>query len=129
MARLYDNAAVLDAATPITLALAKEFNINSGTIEIGVTIDNGAGGAPTDTPASKVWTLYTKPYGEGDYRQVGASDALLAAELALIAPNGNNVVNAKAIISGLVPGTQGKLLLSAGTGGDGDSRLTMDVAG
>lgn len=127
MARLYDNEAVLDAATPITLANAREFNIVSGSIEIGVTIDNGAGGNPSDTPASKTWTLWTKPV-DGDYRQVGANDTALADELALVAPNGNTKVEAKAIVRGLVKGTKGKLLLSAGTGGDGDSRLTLDIA-
>lgn len=129
MARLYDNEAVLDAATPITLENAREFNVRSGSIEVGVTVDDGAGGDPSDSPESKEWTLWTKPDdGVSSYRQVGSGDALVEAELAKIAPNGNNVVTGKAVIHGLIPGTKAKLLLSAGTGGDGDSRLTMDVA-
>lgn len=92
-----------------------------GYVSIQCKIDDGSGGAPSDTPVG-AWELYSSVDGI-NYSKVSAADA----ELAKIAPNGNNVVEAFALLSG-VPGTSIKIAYNRTSGGAGNSRVRMQVA-
>lgn len=85
-------------------------------------IDNGAGAAPSDTPIG-VWRLYGSVDGE-TFTEIVSSD--ITTELALIAPNGNNVVGAWAVFTN-VPGRYVKLAYDRTSGGGGNSSCTVHL--
>lgn len=97
----------------------------SGYLSIQCTIDNGAGAAPSDAPVG-VWELYSSADGTS-FTRVGASDSGLAAELAKVAPNGNNLVDAFAVLDAL-PGRFIKVRYNRTSGGGGNSRVRMLVS-
>lgn len=92
-----------------------------GHVSIQCDIDNGAGGAPSDTPAG-AFELWASVDGE-TYTQVTDADA----ELANIAPNGNNEVHAWAVLSD-VPGRYIQLRYARTSGGGGDTSATLAIA-
>jgi hypothetical protein len=112
----------LSLAADTTLAATRSVVMQDGHLSIHVSIDNGAGIAPTDTPVG-VWELYTSGDGINFYR---LTNAAIVAELALIAPNGNNLVNAWAVFSN-VPGTAAKLLYNQTSGGGTSAVATIDI--
>jgi hypothetical protein len=116
-------------ATPLAASGPAEPNLTglasvsvkySGYVSIQCTIDNGAGGAPSDTPLGS-WELYTSADGT-NYTKVSEADV----ELAKIAPNGNNKVDAVACFNG-VPGSDFKVRYNRTSGGAGDSRVRMQI--
>jgi hypothetical protein len=120
-ARYFDNVAL---AASTVLADTSEIAIGAeGYVAIQVLIDNGAGGAPTDTPVG-VWELHAS--GDGK-RFTPVAYANLTTELARIAPNGNNLVDAWAIITGL-PGCAIKLRYLRTSGGGTNARATVHVS-
>jgi uncharacterized protein YmfQ (DUF2313 family) len=92
-----------------------------GFMSIQCTIDNGAGGNPSDAP-NGVWELYSSADGQ-NYTKVSAADT----ELAKIAAVGSTKVDAIAILNG-VPGTNVKVRYKRTSGGGGDSRVRMQIA-
>lgn len=97
-----------------------------GHVSIQCRIHNGAGAAPSDTPAGS-WKLYASSNGV-DFTEVTdtGSDTTIADQLAKIAPNGNNVVNAYAVLDN-VPGTSAKLLYVRSSGGGTNATATVNV--
>jgi len=92
-----------------------------GRLDIQMNIDNGAGLAPTDTPAGS-WQLWCTSDPEGAlWSRVTSADE----ELKKIAPNGNALVSAYAVLED-VPGTSFKLLYVR-TGGGAASRARVCV--
>ena len=108
------------AASGVVADLAAVSIRYAGFVSIQCIIDDGAGGAPSDTPAG-VFEAYSSSDGV-TYSKVEAADT----ELTNIAPNGNNVVNAFAIFEGM-PGTSLKIRYNRTSGGAGDSRLKMFI--
>jgi hypothetical protein len=93
-----------------------------GECSVQCIIDNGAGGAPTDTPIG-TWECYASATGEA-YSPV--TTPLLTTALATIAPNGNVKISAWIILRG-VPGKFVKFRYKKGTGGAGSSRVSLSV--
>ena len=99
-----------------------------GHVSIQCRIDNGAGAAPSDTPAG-VWELWCSSDGV-TFTQY--TNSAIVTELAKIAPNGNNLVEAWAVFEpgntpGGIPGTSFKLRYNATSGGAGNSRATVHI--
>lgn len=92
-----------------------------GHLSIQCIIDDGAGGAPSDTPAG-AWELWCSVDGT-TYTKVDDADA----ELANIAPNGNNVVSEWAAITD-VPGRYAQVRYVRSSGGGGDTSATLHLA-
>ena len=92
-----------------------------GELNVQCLIDNGAGLAPTDTPVG-VWQLWTD-YGGGVFTR--QTSTAIDAELAKIAPNGNNLVNAAATFPP-VPGTNA-VLVYVRTSGGATARAILNV--
>jgi hypothetical protein len=91
-----------------------------GDLAIQCLIDNGTDGvAPTDTPAGS-WQLWCSSDGQ-TYSRVSGADT----ELAKIAPAGNALVSAYAILEG-VPGSSAKLVYVR-TGGGATTRARLRV--
>lgn len=98
----------------------------SGILWFQCLIDNGAGGAPSDLPLG-VWEFYFADSSTGRFSIV--TDSEIVAELAKIAPTGNNAkVDAWVRFSGLPRGFA-KLLYNQTSGGNGNSRATVVVIG
>jgi len=94
-----------------------------GHVDVHVSIDNGTVGvAPTDTPVG-VWELWCSSNGTDFYQYAPAE---LVDQLALIAPNGNNLVDAWAVFSNL-PGTAVKVRYNATSGGELGSRAVLHI--
>jgi len=93
-----------------------------GHLDIHVSIDNGAGIAPTDTPVG-VWELWCSSNGVDFYLY---NPAAVISELALIAPNGNNLVDAWAVFAN-VPGTAVKVRYNASSGGATSARAILQI--
>ena len=107
-----------------TVADIASFPIRQGgEVSIYCAIDNGAGIAPTDTPVG-VWELWVSANGT-DFYQI--TSAAIVAELALIAPNGNNLVSAWAVFAN-VPGYLAKIRYNATSGGATSARATLHIA-
>jgi hypothetical protein len=102
----------------LTLASAKGITIRPlGELAIQCQIDSGVGTAPTgsapsDTPVGtfQLWAAA----GTADFTRL--TSTAIDAELAKLAPNGNNLVNAIAIFKG-VPGHSAKIIYVYGSGG------------
>jgi hypothetical protein len=102
----------------LLLANAKGITIRHfGELSIQCLIDNGVGtaataSAPSDTPVGtfQLWVAA----GQADY--VRLTSTAIDAELAKLAPNGNNLVNAMAVFKG-VPGHSAKIVYVYGSGG------------
>lgn len=122
VSQYYSNAAAL-ASDGVVASLGTVSVNYAGHVSIQCRIDNGAGAAPTDTPVG-VWELWVSNNGN-DYIQF--TNALVVAELAKIAPNGNNLVEAWAVFDGM-PGTSFKLRYNATSGGAGNSRATVRIS-
>lgn len=130
--RLYDAEAVLQAGQ-ITLAAAKAKAVavsERGAITFIARIAGaGVDGAPTDTPVL-TWVPYVaaplKAPEEPLFVPLDAGNALLADQMARIAPNGNNKVEATASIGGLAPGTLVALVPADVSGGAATNLLTLD---
>jgi hypothetical protein len=106
------------------ISLAKEIVIGeTGHVAFQVLIDNGAGAAPSDTPAG-VWELWCNALGSAGRFTQYVDPIILAPALARIAPNGNQLVDQWAVISG-VPGAHCKLRYNNTSGGAGNSRATV----
>jgi hypothetical protein len=115
---------LLSLAASSTVASTPEISIGpEGYVALQVFIDNGAGAAPSDTPVG-VFELHCS--GDGT-RYTPRTNAAIVAELALVAPNGNNVVDAWAVIPG-VPGTTVKLRYVRTSGGGTDARATVHAS-
>ena len=85
---------------------------SDGRLDIQVVIDNGAGAAPTDSPAG-AFQLWCSSDPDGVlWSRVTQADA----ELAKIAPSGNTLVSAYAVLED-VPGTSFKLIYVRSSGG------------
>jgi hypothetical protein len=85
---------------------------SDGRLDVQVVIDNGAGVAPTDTPAG-AWQLWSSSDPDGVlWSRVTSADT----ELAKIAPSGNTLVSAYAVLED-VPGTSFKLVYARTSGG------------
>lgn len=95
----------------------------SGFLSIQCYIDNGSGAAPTDSPVG-VWELYVSSDGTLFTRWVTSA---VTNELALIAPNGNNVVDALAVFQN-VPGRYVKLRYNRTSGGGTDAKATVHLS-
>ena len=93
-----------------------------GNIDIQCVIDNGSGGAPSDSPVG-VWELWCS--GDGTTFSPYTTSAIVT-ELAKIAPNGNNVVSAYAVIPG-VPGLYVKLRYNQTSGGGTNAKATVNI--
>lgn len=87
-----------------------------GFLSVQVVIDNGAGAAPSDTPVG-LWTLWASTDGV-DFSQLDA--AAVTTELAVIAPNGNNVVSECAVFQNC-PGRYVKVAYARTSGGGGNT--------
>jgi uncharacterized protein YmfQ (DUF2313 family) len=114
-----------DTATPLSadqvVADLSALTIRyGGFVSIQCTIDNGAAGAPSDAPQGD-WELYASSDGE-NFTLVTAA----ASQLVNIKPNGNNIVDAFAILNG-VPGSYIKVRYNRTSGGAGDSRVRMQI--
>ncbi len=104
-------AVSLAATTTLAGTTAVELREN-GHLSINASIYSGAGIAPVDTPVG-VWQLWFS--GDGTNYDL-LSTAATVAELALIAPNGNNLVDAWAVFSN-APGKFVKVLYIRSSGG------------
>lgn len=91
-----------------------------GHLSVQCIIDDGAAGAPSDTPAGD-WELWCSIDGT-TFVKVDTADT----ELANIAPNGNNIVNAWAVLTD-VPGRYAQLRYNRDTGGGGDSSASIHL--
>lgn len=95
-----------------------------GELSVQCIIDNGAGGAPTDTPVG-VWELYCSATSkDADYSPVVIEQ--LTTALARIAPNGNIRISAWVSLRG-VPGKFAKFRYKKGSGGATSTRCTLNV--
>lgn len=103
------------------------FNVSyGGHVSFQVTIDNGAGGNPSDTPVGS-WKIYATSDGVNFTEVKDASgDTEIADELAKIAPNGNTAVSAYAIFDNF-PGTAGKIAYVRSSGGGTDASARVCV--
>lgn len=106
------------------LATTREITVGPlGYVALQVLIDNGAGGAPTDAPQGAFELLCS---GDGErYTKIDYTE--LTDELARVAPNGNAVVDAWAIIED-VPGSVAKLRYKRTSGGGTDARATINLS-
>lgn len=94
-----------------------------GLVAIQALIDNGSGGAPTDSVAG-VFEIYFSTEGT---RFTRATDAAIDAELLKIAALGNNAIVNRFAIFDRVPGRFMKLRWNNTGGGAGNSRMTVDI--
>lgn len=94
---------------------------SDGRLDIQVVVDNGAGIAPTDTPAG-TWQLWCSSDPDG---QIWSRVTSAETELAKVAPVGNTLVSAYAVLED-VPGTQFRLLYVR-TGGGATARARVCV--
>lgn len=93
-----------------------------GRLDLQVVVDNGAGIAPTDTPAG-TWQLWCS---SDPKREVWSRVTDAETTLAKVAPNGNNLVSAYAVLED-VPGTAFKLLYVRSSGGQTSARARVFV--
>lgn len=94
----------------------------NGELSAHVVIDNGAGGAPSDSPVG-TWELWTSGDGVNYEQQV---DPAITSELAKIAAVGNAKVTKSANFVG-VPGVAAKLVYVRGSGGASSARATIST--
>lgn len=95
----------------------------AGVVTMQVQIDNGAGGAPSDSPFG-VWEIYAACLpGTTPGRWISAE---ADAQLALIAPQGNTLVQSFARFTAF-PGTLAWVRYRRTSGGAGNSRATLDI--
>lgn len=117
----YRNQSTL--ATTDTLAALDSVEIRfGGFISIQMVIDNGSGSAPSDAPAG-TWELWIST--DGNTFTIWNPTAT-TTELAKVAPNGNAVVGAWAILKDL-PGHFVKLRYNRTSGGAGNSRCSAFI--
>jgi hypothetical protein len=117
---LNDNS--LGASIPASSITALVELKYQGFLSVQCIIDNGSGGAPTDTPLG-TWRLYSSVDG---VTFTELTSVAVTTELALIAPNGNNVVGAWAVFTH-VPGRYVKIAYSRTSGGGGDTSATLHL--
>lgn len=92
-----------------------------GDLFVQVSIDNGAGSPPTDSPAGafQLWVCV------GQLPYIRHSTTLIDAELAKLAPNANAAIDAIASLAD-VPGHSAKILyVRSGGGATARARLTF----
>lgn len=119
--RRYMTSVSLGASTDITTM--PEITVGrDGYVALQVLIDNGAGAAPSDAPAG-TWEIWAS----AGSRFTQVTGTTITTELAKVAPNANNVVDAWAILVG-VPGSRFKLRYNRTSGGTTNARATVDVS-
>jgi hypothetical protein len=104
------------AAVPLLRTDVRDVAVN-----IGVRIDNGAGGEPTDAPVGS-WELWLSHDGNV-YARTDMS--VLDAALLEVTPNGSGVDGTLNLRN--VPGAWLKVRYRHKSGGDGDSRMDVVV--
>lgn len=124
----YFNEVSLGASTVLADRAAVELKY-SGLLSIQAHIHNGSGSASSDTPVG-VWRLYVSSDGELFTAWPNASAAeytAVTAQLDLVNPNGNAVVNEVAVIEN-VPGKYVKLAYVRSSGGGTDAVATVHLS-
>jgi hypothetical protein len=94
-----------------------------GHLGIHVTIDNGAGSAPADSPVG-VWELWLSVDGTNFYQYTTAA---IVTELALVATNLNNLVSAWSVFAN-IPGAFAKVRYKRTSGGGTSARAVVHLA-